>query len=470
MIIGAQVDDSLGSQRLLSKSATFRANPALGYGFALVLFAIALALRFALEDVLPPGYPLITFIPAVIISAFIGGTGAGVLCAVLSFLSVWYWFIDPPGSFALSLGGAVGLGFYAFIALVDIALIAAAARSVDRLATQRAQLNTIVETVPLGIIMADLPSGKIIGGNRHWEEMFGRPLRGSDDLPGLSELIDFDGVEPGENRNANLLATVIQGTEQGVDAEVQYESAEGAKAWGQLLVRPVKEGRGAITGAVIALLDIDQQHKNRIALEEAIRAKELLLYEVNHRVKNSLQLVNSFLFLEASKLKDSEAHSAIMVARKKIDMIARIHQLLYEGGNHRSVDMKSATEYIVKDLLEFSGRDDVTLELTFSGNLMIDIRQASPLVLVMNEIITNSIKHGLHKDHPKLIVNITQISEDLEVLFTDNGPGMPPAQAGQKPGLGNEIIHGLVHQMRGAIAVESSGSGTTITLTIPINP
>lgn len=467
MAIGAFLGGAFGGERLLLKSSFFRGNVILGYGVGLVAFIIALALRFMLDVTLPPGFPFLTFIPAVIISAFLGGSRAGVICAALSFLSAWYWFTGEKESFSLFFGTALALGFFSFIAAVNIVIIEYAGKSLDRLTEQRAQLNAIVETVPLGLVLAEFPSGKIVGGNKYVEQMLGHPILYSPDVHSYSEWVSFheDGSRVGGHEYP-FAAMMLRG-EESPSIDVLYQRGDGSKIWTRLLGRPVRDFRGTITGGVVALIDIDEQHKTQIALEEALRAKELLLREVNHRVKNSLQLVNSFLHLEALKIEDGEAHSAIMTARSKVALIARVHQLLYESGTHNRVDMKVVVEEIVNDLLIFAGRSDVNLEFSFSGDLMIKISQASPLVLVVNEIVTNSLKYGLSSNQPKLTVSAVESAEAMTLVIRDNGPGISPTPTEKKPGLGSQIIEGLVHQMRGKFALTSYGSGTEFVLTVP---
>ena len=334
---------SLAAQHLLAESSILRSNAALSYGVALAAFTFALALRFSLEVAIP-NFPFITFIPAVIISAFLAGSRAGLFCGMLSLLSAWYWFVDPVVPFSTSYGAIVGLGLFIFIISVDIAIIEFAARAV-------------------------------------------------------------------------------------------YE-----------------------------------QQRTRIALEDALREKEVLLYEVNHRVKNSLQLVSSFLLLEASKIDSSEARSAVMVARNKVDIVARLHQLLYVGGTHDHVDLKATLKEIVQHLIRSAGRDDVGLEFNFSGDLMMSIGQASPLVLAVNEIITNSLKYGLSSEQPKLTVSGSTACGQMTLLIKDNGPGISVTMTKKRPGQGREIIKGLVSQMRGTLAIKSNDSGTENVMTVPLDP
>ena len=460
---------SQSPQSLLSRYSVLRSNAVLGYGVGFVAFIPALALRFSLDAAIPQ-FPFITFIPAVVISAFLAGSRAGAFCAALSVLSAWYWFVDPAVPFSISFNAIVGLCLFGFIICVDIAIIEVAARAVDRLTDQEAQLNTIVETVPLGLIMAEFPSGKIVGGNKYVEQLLGHPIRYSPNIQSYSEWVSFH--EDGSRVDATeypFVAMMLRG-EENPSIDVQYQRGDGSTTWTRILARPVKDVRGTITGGVAALIDIDEQHRNRIALNEALHAKELLLYEVNHRVKNSLQLVNSCLLIEASKIVNSEARSAVMAARDKINLIARVHHLLYESGTHENVSLENALEEIIHDLIVSAGRSDVELELCFSGNFMINIRQASPLVLVFNEIVTNALKYGLGSDNPKLTVSAVNTSDEMTLLIRDNGPGIAASTAEKKPGMGSQILEGLVSQMRGKLVIHSDCSGTEVVLTVPAYP
>lgn len=114
-----------------------RAGPILGYGLAVVAFAIALLLRFEINDALPAGFPYLTFFPAVILTAFLAGRGPGILCAVLSGFAAWYFFIPPFHSLGIQGQTIVALGFYVFIVTVDIALIHVMLVATDKLKVER---------------------------------------------------------------------------------------------------------------------------------------------------------------------------------------------------------------------------------------------------------------------------------------------------------------------------------------------
>jgi two-component sensor histidine kinase len=119
--------------RFIRAGAKFRRNAFLGYGLSLSSFAAALLLRHELSGTLPPGFPYLTFFPAVIVTTFFAGLWPGLLCAVLCGLASWFFFIPPFNSFGLDGASAIALGFYIFIVTVDITLIHLMHRAADEL-------------------------------------------------------------------------------------------------------------------------------------------------------------------------------------------------------------------------------------------------------------------------------------------------------------------------------------------------
>ena len=131
--------------RFVRAGAVFRRNPLLGYGLAVVSFAAAVLLRFYLRNILPPGFPFLTFFPAVIVTAFLAGLRPGLVCAVLSGLASWYLFIPPQGTFGLDGASALALCFYIFIVTVDITLIQLMHRAVNELRGEKQVTEALYE-------------------------------------------------------------------------------------------------------------------------------------------------------------------------------------------------------------------------------------------------------------------------------------------------------------------------------------
>lgn len=118
-----KLDSEVQGTGLLARLPLLANRPLIGHGVAVLLTLLALVLREGLRDVLPPGFPYLTFFPAVIVSAFFFGLWPGVTASVLSGLASWYFFIPPENSFALGYASAVALAFFVFIVTVDISLV-----------------------------------------------------------------------------------------------------------------------------------------------------------------------------------------------------------------------------------------------------------------------------------------------------------------------------------------------------------
>lgn len=138
------LEGSLGAT-LLSHGEWFRKRPAIAYATAIMAFAIALAVRFTLNGVLPAGFPYLTFFPAVLLTAFFCGTGPGIVVAILSILSAWYWFIPPFGGFALDTQSAIAVLFFVAILTADILIIHVMNTALRRLVAEQQRTAALLD-------------------------------------------------------------------------------------------------------------------------------------------------------------------------------------------------------------------------------------------------------------------------------------------------------------------------------------
>lgn len=125
------------SRTRLFTAGRLRHRPIPAFGLAIVTTALALALRLLLDDIFPPGFPFLTFFPAIIVTSFLAGARPGTLCAGLSMLAAWYFLIPPLHSFSLAQGAMAPLLFFVAVSAVDITLIHAMQSALDRLDAER---------------------------------------------------------------------------------------------------------------------------------------------------------------------------------------------------------------------------------------------------------------------------------------------------------------------------------------------
>lgn len=129
---------------LFALSDRVRSSPVVAWGIAFAAFACALYARFLFDHVLPPGFPYLTFFPAVILTAFLAGLLPGAVCALACGIAAWYWFIPPFGSFSLNTSVLVALAFYVCVVGVDILLIRVMHRAVDGMREEQARSRDLV--------------------------------------------------------------------------------------------------------------------------------------------------------------------------------------------------------------------------------------------------------------------------------------------------------------------------------------
>ena len=123
-----------------------RGNRAARYGLALGLAVLAVLLRFALNPVFPPGFPYVTFFPAIVVAVYLGGLGPGILCATLSGVAAWYFFIPPTFAFSFDVSVLFALAFFVFVVAVDIFFIDGMGRALDQLEGERERYRALADS------------------------------------------------------------------------------------------------------------------------------------------------------------------------------------------------------------------------------------------------------------------------------------------------------------------------------------
>ena len=197
-----------------------------------------------------------------------------------------------------------------------------------------------------------------------------------------------------------------------------------------------------------------------------IREKDWLVKEIHHRVKNNLQIVISLLNTQAEFLESPSALSAIAESRERMQVIAIIHQTLYQTENNSLVRVRAYIYELVDNLQEgFANARDIHFQLDIA-DIVLDIAQSVPLGLILNEAITNVIKYAYPTGEPGT-VNISlqpTDAEQIELTIADDGKGLPPNfDWRNSPSLGLQLINLLAQQLNGTLCMINK-NGLEITL------
>lgn len=205
-------------------------------------------------------------------------------------------------------------------------------------------------------------------------------------------------------------------------------------------------------------------------LQQALTIKDTLLHEVNHRVKNSLQVVTALLQLQAQQAGDPTLRAALHEARNRVSVVASIHQRLYMTSQHNLVDVGELVEELAEQVVGHMDLGQrVTTRLDLQRGLTLTIDRGIPLALVLSEILSNCVKYAFPDERFGTIsVNLNSSNGRMRVIVADDGVGLPgPFGESGKGGLGTKIIKALTQQVRGQLSVSSSARGTSFVIELP---
>jgi two-component system, sensor histidine kinase PdtaS len=204
------------------------------------------------------------------------------------------------------------------------------------------------------------------------------------------------------------------------------------------------------------------------ALREALDARELLLRELHHRVKNNLQIVTSLLGMQASRAAPETAQR-FQECQRRLSAIAHMHEQMYTTG---SVGALSAKRFLLDFAPElaraYGATERIALKLDLD-EVSLNVEQATPFVLLAGEILTNAFKHGFAEEgRGSIAVELRHEEGEAVLQVADSGTGMLPGAGGQAQGLGMMLIDGFTRQLGGSSTIDSDGSGTRWTVRFPI--
>ena len=206
--------------------------------------------------------------------------------------------------------------------------------------------------------------------------------------------------------------------------------------------------------------EISQQNQILRDQKEKI---ETLLKELNHRVKNNLQIISSLLSSQSRRLEDGDAQEAIKVGRNRVQAIALIHENLYKENHPTHIDMSIYIKNLVETIRDSFGFDfeNIILNLDVTS-ILLDVNRAVPLGLIINEFVTNSFKYAFpNHDHP--VLNITlqrRLDKKLQLIIRDNGSGLPIGfNPKESNSYGLKLVNGLTKQLSAELKY-LNGKGT----------
>ncbi|CAN2242157.1 sensor histidine kinase [Candidatus Planktophila dulcis] len=217
-------------------------------------------------------------------------------------------------------------------------------------------------------------------------------------------------------------------------------------------------------GAIVMLNNVTELRRR----ERELVTKDATIREIHHRVKNNLQTVSALLRLQARRIEDPGASAALNEAVRRIASIALVHETL-SNSRDSSVAFDDVLDSLVTHALELSPRmNELRIDRTGSfGSL--EPRIATPLALVITELIHNALEHGLAQEGLALGIHVSSVASELSVTISDDGVGFPEGfDIATSPNLGLQIVRTLTeNELRGTLSLVTDEKETRAVLLFP---
>jgi two-component sensor histidine kinase len=236
------------------------------------------------------------------------------------------------------------------------------------------------------------------------------------------------------------------------------------------LIRDEHGNPAVLTGIV---QDITERKQNEEKLKMLLQEKEILLAEVHHRVKNNLQIIVSLLGLQAREIGDERVRVAFEESRNRIKSMALVHEQLYRSREYAKIEFESYVDQLASTLFNMYQVEPERVRIEIDADdVYLNLENAIPCGLLLNELITNSLKYAFPNGRTGKIW-ITLVPEESNIVLTvgDDGIGIPAKfDFGASQSLGLQLVHLLtVHDLQGKITLERK-NGTQFCIEFPVQP
>lgn len=228
---------------------------------------------------------------------------------------------------------------------------------------------------------------------------------------------------------------------------------------------PLRGADGAPSGCVFVLQNVADRLAAETHIERSLAEKEILLREIHHRVKNNLQIISSMLNLQADRSADPEAREVFHESEIRIRAMALVHEQLYRSGDLAHVDLAGYLDTLAQQVIRYFGRGNCRVEVRVDDAVRdVSVDQAIPLGLIVNELVANSVQHGLAESRSGTIhVRLTGDADASELSVADDGVGFPPGfNVEASDGLGLSLVQALTGQLGGELRLPSDGGARCV--------
>ena|GEM_PF-2192646 len=271
----------------------------------------------------------------------------------------------------------------------------------------------------------------------------------------------------GEDDDKNIRLSDIEAIDSGKPVELEERLVLNGEESIYLSTKvPLKGIRGFENCVFGISTEITQRKQAETKVKESLKEKEILLTEIHHRVKNNLALVSGIMHLQAYQSNNDEVKQHLVNGQSRIQSIAIIHELLYQSESLSYINLKENISKLVGHIQSsILTKNDIKLNLDLE-DIIINVNQAVPCALIVNELLTNIFKHAYNdKESGDVLVSLSEKNEKIYVQIKDDGAGLPEDFDLETPQtVGLTLVRTLVSQLEGNLDYTSDNGETVFTL------
>jgi len=276
---------------------------------------------------------------------------------------------------------------------------------------------------------------------------------------------------------------------QDLSVELLNYRKDGSSFWNALSLSPVRNGAGEVVYFFASLLDVTDKKAAEVRVRDrrddleqlveartheltlALEQKTALLHEVDHRVKNNLQLISSLLLLQNRRVTDPAVKASLRGMLERVSAIATVHRRLFQSDDVERFDVSAFVRDLVGDMVGSARRDDIQVRLDLE-RVDIAASKAAPLALVISELFSNALRHAFPPEamdgrQGEIFVGIARQDEEFRIEITDDGVGLESSAS--SGGFGLTIVQLLCQQLKARSETTSADPGTRVVVHLPVN-
>lgn len=323
----------------------------------------------------------------------------------------------------------------------------------QQLENEKLFIKNVIESLPGIFYMLD-DQGKYVMWNKNFESVFGYSSE---------EILQKNPLDFYSKEDHGMITEKIKEAGETGDAEVEADVYDkNGKPHRYYLTGKgiIRNGQKYVIGTGI---DISERLSYEHKLEQALKDKDVLIQEIHHRVKNNLAIISSFLQLQSFSSNSPEVQRPLLEGHQRILTIALIHEKLYKSRSFNEINLQSYFEDLLQTIKKSMDPDQhVSIDLRMV-DLQLNLIQAVPCALILNELISNAFKHAFHKiSSPRISVTGYVSNDYITLKVEDNGTGLPEDFNPKNPGtLGFQIVQKLCEQLEANLEITGQ-NGTCV--------